>query len=300
MLDFFKKLLPNFEKRKLVGLCDNSLQYYSQILIPTIDNYNEYFISNGSKATSSPLGKRLQKDLERALSGTKLSREYRGHLGLLVKGVSTAILTKLNHLRKYVLEEFGNNVATNGISFQDLHVLRMLDLITFFFKYSNLAIHQVVQDECDAASVPLPKSLTPAEQMWLNDNFNTYIRLATLMAEDESTFESVIKSTSELIVAETNDIGGQLNNTDPHKLGFIPIVGDLILLLGNAYVTIEHDMYERDKLHQQSVMLRLNLLKESLNGQEPTPEQLKTIQYMEERIKKLSYKIKQYEEKVGV
>lgn len=298
MFDFFKKLLPNFEKRKLIGQCDRLEQNLTELLAPVINQSVTITNQTNMRGTLSPFAKRLEKDLLKRVQGKLSSHEMRTYM-TAIGGVQARLLKKVDLLRKCVNEYFGNNVATSALSFKQVEVLRLIDLGMFWFNYSMKALHLSIWEECELAQVKgLDKPLADKEVKWLNENYQSYLTVSAVFATKDIDFAKILAETSESVISEVGENVGLLgNSTDPMGLGFMPVIGDFILFVREQALAYETEKYEANKLRLQSLQLQLQLLQERAQNGENNEALTRQINYYSDRIKDIEYAIYKYEKK---
>lgn len=298
MFDYFKKLLPNFEKRKIIKQCDRLEQNIDTLLLPITTQTIQIINETNMRATLSPFAKRFEKDVVKRVQGKLSGHDMRNYVTVM-NGVALRFRKKLDLLRKYVDELFANQVASSGLSFKQTEVLRLIDLGLFWFNYSMKLLHQAMYEECELAQIKgIEKPLSPKEMQYLNDNYQTYLTLTGLFAMKDPEFIRVLNETSDSIIAEVGDNVHLLGtNTDPFSLGFMPVIGDFILFVREQSLAYETEKYEANKLRLQSLQLQLQLMKEREQAGDTSETLKRQINYYTDRIKDIEYKIHEYERK---
>lgn len=300
MLDFFKKLLPNLEKRKMIGQVENVKQGVNDVLFQTTAAVIATRFELGNKPTVSTLGKQFERDAVRRF-GRKLHHNETSNYAVIVESVAKRLDSKLLILRRYIDELFSNNVATSGLTFKQVEVMRLVDLGQFFVKYSMKLIHQVNWEECKANGIDLDKVLLPGEVKWLQENYQSYLSLCEIFSLPDNEFSTTINRTSDLVISEVEqDVGVLGVTTDPLRLGFMPIVGDVIFFIRSLGLEAENKAYERNKLRLQSIQLQLQALQQKQKEGVENESLKRQIDYYSERIQSLENEIRKYEEKAGV
>lgn len=303
MLDFFRKLLPNFEKRRLVSYHDNVAQTTNDIVVPGLEQLSEYRIEQGVKDLfykSEYAMTRFHKPITKRLQGTLTSSELK-EVETVLLSVTKRMSLKLSLLRGYIDKLFGNQVSTETLSFKQVEIIRLLDLMSFYNRYTMKFIHYALYEHGVKHQTVVANPLTPGEVKWLNDNISTYLNLCVIFAMKDTEFTDIINKTSDLEITTAEDNAQILGTAaDPLKLGFVPVIGTTILFVQNLYLEYEVKRYESAKLRLQSVQLHLQLLKQNADNN-PEDETIKRqIDYHTNRIKELEVQIKKFEEKAGV
>ena len=299
MLNFFEKLLPNFEKRRLITQVEHSHQTVYDLVIPASEACVIARNELGIK-TSNATSKRFEKDASRQLLKYIKPANLTNYASI-INTVAQGLGGKLNILRKLVNEDFGNQTSTKGLTFKQLEVMRLLDLSTFFSDYSMKLLTISMWEETIDKGVEADKPLLPGELKWLDANYFSFLNICTIFATPDKEFEKIIDGTSELVVAEVSqDVANLGINSDPFKLGFMPVIGDIIFSIREHFLEVQNRKYEGNKLRLVSVQIQIQLIKEKLANNQDDPVLLKQLEYHTDRVKKLEADIRKYEEKAGV
>ena len=303
MLDFFRKLLPNFEKRRLVNYHDTVSQTTNDVVISGLIRLVEIRNEEGVKDLlhkSDYAVTRFHKPAIKRLQGALNSSELKEVETVLIS-VTNHMKAKLALLREYIDKLFGNQVSSETLSFKQVEVIRLLDLMSFYNRYTMKFIHYALYEHSVKNGIKLDNPLTPGEVKWLNENISTYLNLCVIFAMKDAQFADVINKTSDLEITAAEDNTQVLGtNADPFKLGFMPGVGSLILFVQNLYLEYEIKQYESAKLRLQSVQLQLQLLKQKAETNQEDETIKRQIDYHTSRIKELEAVIHKFEEKAGV
>lgn len=301
MLDFFKKLLPNVEKRRVLSQIETVREDIQNIFIPSVAQVNQTLVELGIKATASKRAQNFEKLFNRHAI-KYLDRYQQLNYGSQLLAVAEHIVRKLEILEEYVKKNFVENLVTSAITYKQLHVLRLIDLSRFWFEYAMKFIHQSNHEECQAVGVKFTnKPLADAQLTWLEKHFQTFVSLSGVFAEKKIEFEKLITETSDLIISETEDEAKLIGfSSDPHRLGFMPVIGDIILLIRESNLVNDNAAYEANRLRLQTLQLQLEALKSKMNSGNIEPSIYKQIEYQMSRIRDLEYKVREYEIKAGV
>lgn len=310
MLDFLKKLLPNFEQNKIYSSIDK-LENNLKLNILTIDSYRRNLSSTDDVSVDRTLltlhskyAQRFEQDCKR-IGMAPLLKPYTVKTGIgTMEVISVSARQLLNHIdmfRKYAKELFNKDIDSNSLSFKQIEVLKLIDLSHFWASYTLTLFNYVIWEDLMASGSKTDRPVTDAKFKWLNDNYNTYLELTKIFLFPIKMLDRVIDSISDLSIVEAGDNAALLGvKADPLRLGFMPVVGDLILNIRLRSVQKENNIYECNKLKCQVLQLQLQALKDKHEGKEITPAVQKQINYITDRIKNLEYKINKYEEDAGV
>lgn len=310
MLDFLKKLLPNFEQNKLYSSIDNLENNLKTNVVPIISYYkiesspDDERVNKGILTLQSKYAQRFEKDCKR-IGIIQLVKPYtvKSNIGTMeiLESATYQLLNQADTFRKYVKELFNKDIDSNSLSFKQAEVLKLIDLSHFWADYTLTLFNYVIWEDLMAVGSKTDKPVTDAKFKWLNDNYNTYLELTKIFLFPIKQLEQIINSVSDLSIVEAGDNAVLLGvKADPLRLGFMPVVGDLILNIRLWSVQRANNIYECNKLKCQVLQLQLQALKDGHAGKEITPAVQKQINYITDRVKNLEYKIHKYEESAGV
>lgn len=295
MLGFFKRILPFFEKRKLMSQIDGIRQRRNDILTPALASIVEIY---SAKATSE-IGKRFERFMEKELKKIEPAIN-KGNFAYMVQLVNNDLGPKLDLSETYMKEMFQETTSSDALTFKQLEIIRVLDLFAFFLNYSMKTMNYLVWGELTKQGTKTDCPITDAEIKWLQQNESTYFGICKVICLKDADFKKAIESTTELTVSESDEANTVNVATDPLRLGFCPGVGSVILFVREQWLAYEVKKYEANKLRLQSIQLQLKLLQET-QQENPEDESVKRqIDYITERVKKLEHDNHKFEEKAGV
>lgn len=295
MFDFLKKLLPNFEKRRLVSQLNSLNDQIDILLLPTLVVTDES-VRELELKTLFKQAQMLEKDANRLLRNRIPASRLTNYSGILI-AVTEDVKSKLAFLRKEVDVLFDSNIATSGLSFKQAEVLRLIDLVSFYCKYSMKLIHATMQANTLDAGIKIDSVLAKPEMKWLIEQYANFLRVCDVFTMKEEQFRKAIELTSDLIIAEVENANVLGVSTDPLRLNAFSTPDNWILSIRLLWVEYDTKRYEANKLRLQSVQLQLALLKEKLESGQTDEAIRRQIDYYTNRVKELEYAIHKYEEK---
>lgn len=298
--DFFKSLLPSFEKKKLLESCDLVEQNVINVLLPIIQTTLNITDEYGVKINTAPMAVKFQKEVQRFASKVKFLPVHTRNYATILNEVMQRMMKKEEYLRMYIKQNFSNIVVRQGLTFQHHQVIRLIDLMNYYVNYAITMTHQIIYEDINAAALAGPKPLLDVQIKELNANFLTFVRLTEIFAMDEQNFEQIVQETADIVIEEAVGtdalaINGDLN-TDPLRVGFMPVVGTAILLVRNQILVYQIKKYERNKLVKQCLELRLLSLRQQQEDGDPDPQIQRSIEALVGRIQKLDYEIDKFEQ----
>lgn len=306
--DFFKKLLPNFEKRKLIDQCNMVKLGLEEVALPTAELMLTQFKEDNINLSKSKTMVRITNDLKKIFSRERSqsvsSAELQNGVFLLNRCL-LAIQTKEAALRQYIEENFSDVVVKDGLSFKQVHVIRLVDLMNFFIRYTmdTFTLCQCEINEAYGIGDKVPFLRHQLEKY--NNEYPNFLTLVGIFIAENKTFMDIIESTSDMIVSEVADsqlpaIAATNANIDHKRIGFMPIIGTAILQVRNMILAHQINVYERNKVLKQSIELRLLNLKQRQENGEQDPQIQRSIDALTSRLQKIDYDIEKFEKSAGV
>lgn len=306
--DFFKKLLPSFEKRKLLAQLDLVRSELNELVIPLGLVVADQLEDAGYDITKTKHGNRVYNDLKKRiqrLGNPEISGSELKNVCSMFANIAVVLSRKEKLLRTYIEKNFSNIIVKDGLSFKQAHVIRLIDLMVFYINeymsHLNMIVHEIIEgngyrDEITTAR-PTNEKLVA--------NYNNFATLTEVFMDADKDFLNMIESTSDMNIAEIGDseipmVDSASNPIDRNRLGFMPVIGTVILQVQNWNVSRQIEKYERNKLLKQSLELRLLNAKQRKENGDADPALEKTIDSLASRIQKIDYEIEKFEKSAGV
>lgn len=301
MFEFIKRLLPSTERSRL----QEQLQNIHTAMLEHVGK----MATLGASTMVDGQGKvgkcKLTDDLfKRANNDANLKVYNFNNIPELITLVVHNSDAKIDMLSKLISKEFTYSFSKSALTFKQLHILRLLDLMTFYTKYALRVMDYGFHQEYGIAINQDPPLLA-GEIKWLEKYADTFIRFTGVLLEKDKTFESLIESTSDYVIEEAGEAAQSIGIvTDPHRLGFMPVIGDVILYFREQSARRQVERYEANK--NRVTRYRLQIEKYRLERQrleqgddatvQKQIDQLdKQITYYDKLVKKLESSIQKYE-----
>lgn len=299
MFSFFEQMRSNYETNQIINECETIIDRIEDIVKPVLENIVEAHEKLGSYNSRAPMAVEFEKKVRKTRNSMS-SADLKDWSTMLMATV-TRLTKSPNELLVIIKRYFSGEVAKEGMTYKQINILRLVDLMNFFTRYAMKFIDYVTSTEADLAGIKIKyKALAPIEQQWLEDNLDNFVKIWFIFTDKNVTIEEAIKESSTLIVSESNGMVGDNKRKDPLNVGFMPILGDFFKFVGLQYVRIQNDIYEAEKARLVATQLRLQALKQKQEEGDVDPAILKQIEYYTELAQKLEYEIAKYEEKAGV
>lgn len=289
IITYIKSLLPVYERRDLLAVLSQIQTEHAESLIPVISEIRE--LSQDRTFTS------------------KLYKQYEGHLRKHINsrqsGMELLLLSleriqaNLPVMEKEVRTNFGVQVATAGITYDSVNVLRYLDSVAFYIRYARKFMLKVVADESQALGGTRPNWVR-AELEYLDDNLENFAGLFTAMFQSESELKQTFRKVSTAVVDEdtvdlaVRSLGSQ--KVDPMRLANFSPQRNWIFSIGKTLTEWQINRYRSAKADLAALQMRLQEMRELEQSGKASPKMQKVIVELEKRVEKLDAKIAHIEE----
>lgn len=298
--NFFKSLVPNFEKTRVLEEFELAKKCLIEETLPPFKQIVETKTFLGSSPFKSPEIKRMNALYQRE-SG------QRQNIIVSLTMIYSSLSENMNELEKYIDNSFKtNNVVKIGLTYNKIALLRVISLINFFTLYGRQFMlytygKEIPQWLKEHSAGPSP--LTKGEVKWLEDHLVNFARCAKIFSQPMRQILNTLESVPDLVYDPNteSDVESQIgrNKVDPLRLGFVPIVSDIIWFFGSAYVEYQAKRYQQAKEMRRTLEMRLLQLKDAQQGKADAAQD-KVIQVNEERLRDLNYSITKMERDFGV
>ncbi len=293
IFSFIKKLLPRTQTSVLIEEIDSLRQSLKTQVIPL---FTEFVDEPIDEVFKSQYVKNLEKLFYRNWKGSK------GHYKNFMHHIATQLqklLATLDVLEEEVEKGFSKDVIRDGITLRKAAIIRAIAQIGFLVNYSvDLGDAMCRAEEhvlLNAGDAP-DKSDDVTKLMYL---YATLLEIYTRPSDD---FRALLNDLPEVVVNEETEqtIRSVYGDKDILPAG-VPaaFAGDLFFALGMSFVERQAQAYRRLKDKKKLVELRLLHLK-MLREKQNDPKLEKEIEYLEDRVAAIDYKLKKMEAKAGI
>jgi hypothetical protein len=260
-LEFIRKLLPSFGKKDVREKLRLALSKLADVVGPALDTlmqsipsptytsvYGKEFVSAFLKFVPSRI-RNLRNPL---LETIAQARDHALKLGELLTDHSAKVLKDTIHVE--------------GITYQTVTLLRLIEIIDFFGDYTSRFMLRLVTAETNVLVFQSPErgELSKAEIEWLDANRAAYFRVLELLYDDPRVIMGKLHAIPDLLVSDGGSgipipalMGGA---GDPLELGVVPLLSDMFTSAGIRSVNRDIERYERAKKERRSIALRLEAL----------------------------------------
>lgn len=260
--------------------------------LPILKNAYKVFTISDLKSNEA---KNLQDTFTR-LSGSKLPLLDYIHNQL------PNLLTNLNELEEWVMKNFNEQTVKASISLKELNVLQFIGISGFVSSYTRKLVslfYSAESSQFDNSGIAFTESFSKADIQWIQTNFLDYVNAVDALTIKSGDLEKMVKSIPEIHVNPENirSVGAIQSNSkiDPLKLQYLNVTNNFVFRLMLRIAEIQADRYKLALEEKRMLEYRHLLLKRQHDGKADARLE-KEITIIENRISRLTYKIRQREE----
>lgn len=296
ILKFVKSLLPNFERKTLLEDIRATREEIKSHTLPPFETAVSHF--DHTKFES-----RLVQAFDRELEKTVKTR-IRGNS---VRLVYEALKFSQDHLD--ALESLGNrilsdDVARSAMTYQKAALLQTVQTVGFMVRYARTWLNWVLIEEAYATetpgSQPSANVMKNPELDYLSQYQESFFHALTVTLQSARDLEKTIKETPDALVEEdTYGVSRQtlgLTKIDPLRMGLFSVSWNPIYHVAMAVAEWQAARYKAAKEEAKLLELRLLQLEQEYR-ETPNAKLQENVEYNQERLDKLKYKLKKLEER---
>lgn len=286
---FIQKLIPSFGKGKVAESYQVTIAGIKNHTLPAYEAAAELF--NGQKFTSK-FNKDLEDEFKKVIGG-------KGKKGI-IEGTRDALKNSLLILEiaeKLSQEIYNENEANISLDFQKATLLRIVQASEFASDYARKLLNAIYVNE--AAERGIGANMVPAQVKYIQKNFNDFLTAIEFMFTDSAKFEAkfkeipqaIISDISEKTLAQTTGV----QKLDPFTLrGFVGM-SPIYMFIAQR----QAEKYKETKEQYELLQLRMLQLKK-LQEKQADASLEKQINYMQDRLTTLEFKIEKMNKEYGI
>lgn len=291
---FLTLMLPSFERSRLLEELDVVRNEVKEITLPP------YLVAGDFYKRSNFIGKQtlaydkgFAKDVGPKINGNHITVSY-----LVLKD----LVERLDLIETLVNKAFAKDVASSSITFLRANLIQYIEVASFASRYARRLLLWTLSEEQSDSNSPynIPKAMSKAEERWIWENRNNYIRCLNILSLDKVRLESLFRAIPDMVVAPDDvEVVEQtlgLTKTDPLAFGLIPVRLNPIYYIRMSIAEWQVARYKVAVEEKRALEYRLLALKE--NGA-PDAKLEQEITYTEGRLQKLNRKISEMEEGIN-
>jgi hypothetical protein len=293
LVNYIKSLFPTFKKDKVIDSCNLTKQSIREHALPSYESASELFKSTSFQSKEMKDYVLVYSKTVEKVSGVDLVSSIRDILK------NTLVL--LDNISELSKNEFSQNEASIALTYKKSTLLRTIQAAEFANIYSRKFLNYVYVLETTQAdkSVSLKDSLLPVEVKWLEDNFLNFCLVCSILLTSKDKYNKGIKELPEATITELTEttlpetLG--MAKLDPLNMRGLSIYWNPFYMIALARAQWQAENYKASQAELELLQLRkLNL--EKLQQNQPDAKLQKQIDYMQNRVDGLNFKLKQMEE----
>lgn len=291
---FVRALLPNYEKKKVVEELQSLASELAEVTLPAYQRANDVFKNSNEFRSEAVIA--FDKECRARLShfkGTHISIIHRSLK--LAQANSMVVLTAISN-------NPSNQIAREAMSYILANQLQYVEVMTFASEFARRWLLHLFtlettrfQDESDLKD---EQGILRA-QKYIDEKKESFFQSLRIVARTPEDIDKTFKEIPDVVVDPDKYQSAQLvmgsSKLDPLKFGFIPVKLNPLYYIRLAYTEWQANRYHLLKEEARQLELRLLLLKEQRSGQPSDAKLEKQIDYSNERLDKMRYKLHRME-----
>jgi len=293
-LNYIRTLLPTFGKDKVLESCELTRNSIAEHTLPAYETAVTLWKGQKFKSTevlafstaylrkvnSSP--KNLLESVTKALSN-----------GLVVTQLLSDNIKKL----------YADNEANVSLTFLKTTLLRMVQSAEYANTYSRRLLNYIYVCETQKEMGISQAQLTPAEIKWIENGFDDFCVCINILLMDVKQIEKGLNQLPDAVVTDLTEktfLGtmgeGKL---DPFQMRHLSTKWNPFYLLGMFAAKGQADRYKAAQQELELIQLR-KLQLEKLHSKTQDAKLEKEIEYLQDRVSSMNYKLEKMEETYGL
>lgn len=283
------KIADVIDKKELSRSLDNSLKETKDTVMKTIKEGSDFFNT---------------KNLKNPISKSKTDQFFRINKNLKSDGIFDAFVKReddlevnMSFVSELMKKEFSDKIAKDSLDFRQVNILKIIDLLEFFNRYSLALLTYFYVLE---AAVELKhdryvqEAMTKNQQKFIDDNWLSFCNVCSVLFTDKNDFVKKLEKVTKVEVLNENEsvlretLG--VNEISPFVNGFIATRWNPIIWVRRIIADWQVSRY---KALEDNVRLleirRLHLEKLRRGEQDPVLE--KSIKEVEDMLTIQQYKL---------
>nr|DAY72577.1 MAG TPA: hypothetical protein [Caudoviricetes sp.] len=298
--DFFRSLVPNFERSRIIEEYELARKSLIEETLPPYKTAAENKLFIGNNPFKSPAIKRINALYIRE---TGARSNFVNSLAMVISNLAEG----MPNLEAALDSSFKTEaIMKNGLTYNKISLMRVVSLINFFSLYSRRVLLYTYGKEIPELGKDYGATVEPftkGEVKWLEDHLVNFCRCAKVFAQPMRQVLNTLESVPDIVYdpGKEDDVNAMVGKqkVDPLRMGFVPVVSDIIWFIGSHYVEYQAESFKRAKEERRALELRLAQMMAAKQGQGDAAQD-KVIEVTEQRLRDLNYKISKWEREYGV
>lgn len=283
---YLKVLKPLFKRSGVAQALDSTVDEINNTLLPYYSSTVDLLATGKSF---------IWKSADRNLRSVNGLRS--GSWVETVKFALGNILVLVPEIQKRITKNVDNDVAASGLSFKEANLVRLVDSLNFYTNYARTLLRAVVIAE-QYGDNGLKKFFTPADIEWISGGLRGFALATEMLVQKPTVTLNKIDQIPDVVVSDEDGVGTGLynsGNVDPLHQTNWQATDNPSYRIRMWWEQRQEAQLQAAKEEAKALEYHILALKQKqAEGTEDASTQ-QQIEYHEERLKKMRYKIKQQE-----
>lgn len=293
---YISSLLPSFSKTRMME--DLNIMR-EELKTTTIPPYKSVVAAYGKRKFASVDIQAFEKQFENSVN-----TKFRGNFLSIILQTLERMDDNMETMEKLVNAYYADDVMRDAMTFLKVNLIQYMETMSFTMRYSRRLLVWIVSAEITAVDKESNEApaMSPAELEWLNAHRQNFFAGLTIMSGEKAELEKRFKEVPDIVATKENipmiekTVG--VLKTDPFNFGLIPVFLNPIYHVRMAIAEWQVNRYKAAQEEKKMLEFKLMHLKD-LDAGKKNPKLQEQIEYTEQRLAKLNYKLAQQEESYG-
>ncbi len=265
LIEYVKKFFSSFKKNEIRERIRTVKHLLSNPVLQTVevlDNDDQY----KELDFKSTYAKKFIASFIQATPVRSKADRNKPYLSILRPAVVNAIAL-MDLLDEYVSKQLDEVIQIEGMTYQKATVLRLIELINFFGDYSIRQLSYTIASETNISAFSQidHRPFSKDEETYLvGSNQVAFIRMIELLSNDPKSILQQIFKIKDVVIDEETSKVGLGSGDDPLRLGFIPIVSNIIMWNGIRQVDLDAERLDRAQKEERVIKMRMEALRQRI------------------------------------
>ena len=292
--NYLQNFMPRLKRRELNDAIEKTRVELNDVAIPEYEAAAEFF---GNRKFKSKWVEQFDQTFNK-----EFRVKHKGNFIQAINDTLPLLSENLNSIERLMDADREINFSRDAVSLMNLNLVRAVDHMRFLTEYASRLLNAALAMEVNIAKGNKEFHEVPnAELDWLNNNKTMFIGAYSLLTMKKADFDKRIKEIPAVTVGQDNIemVEGNLERgrSDPLELNLIPLPINPFYIVGRWIAERQAARYKTAKAERDSIQLRLLYLRQLDAEGKGDPILKNEIEITQSRVEKLSYEIKEMEEK---
>lgn len=290
---YVQSLLPSIEKKTVRKNLDDLRTELRDHTLPP-------FESSQAMLKSWQFKDKFTQDMDKKFPREVKSR-FRGNYVEVTYFILKRTLDNIGAFEKLADQLYGPDIIKSALSYSETQLLQLIEAVSFAAKYARKMLIYTLAQEVDLFrdNNLRGREMTQAETNWLYNNQGVFMLVMRALDHSDKEFHKIFADIPNIDVNEDTmsavaaSVGAK--NLDPLSLGFHGIVLNPIYHFRIALTEWQVARYDAAKEERKMLEYQILDLKNALDSKQD-PKLEKALEYTQDRVSRLSFKIQKIEE----